>query len=47
MLMNDDKDGDNNNMGKMTTQIEREIRYKKKLFGKNVCVSWWETLART
>jgi hypothetical protein len=38
--MIDDKDGDDNNMGKMTIQIEREIQnLKKKFFAKIVCVS--------
>jgi hypothetical protein len=48
MIMNDDKDGDDNNTGKMTAQIEWEIQhFQKKIFAKNMCVSWLETLTRT
>ena len=39
MVTNDDKDGDDNNMGKMTSQIETEIQnYQKFFFAKNMCV---------
>jgi hypothetical protein len=48
MSINDDKDGDDNNMEKMTTQIEQKIQNFQQIFyAKNVCVPWWETLART
>ena len=39
MLMNDDKDGADNNMGKMTSETEIEIQnYQKLFFAKNVYV---------
>ena len=37
--MNDDKDGDNNNTGKMTTQIEWEIQNLKKKISPKMCAS--------
>jgi len=37
-MMNDDKDGDNNNTGKMTTQIEWEIQNLKKKKIRQKCV---------
>lgn len=46
-MMNDDKDGDDNNTGKMKTQIEWEIQNFQFFFAKSVCVSWLETLTIT
>jgi hypothetical protein len=46
--MNYDKDSDDNNAEKMTTQIESEMQnFQKIFFAKNVFVSWLETLTRT
>jgi len=47
MLINDDKNGVDNNTVKVRTQIEREIQNFQTFFAKNVCVSWLETLTRT
>ena len=38
MVTNDDKDGDDNNMGKMTSQIEIEIQNYQK-FSLKMCAS--------
>jgi hypothetical protein len=45
--MNDDKYGNDNNMGKMMTQIKPKIQKFQKFFAKNVCVSWWEIVTKT